>query len=214
MKNEKYTRECPKCKKSLVYGSSSAYLLATKKNALCRNCSSNERAASIRKCDMSPLLEETPEAYYWIGFLLSDGHFSNGRVVFHLKLIDSEHVIKFAKFINWTGTFIDRKELGIRVEPKHTEVVNELINKFDIKQAKTYNPPKTLLIHDAELLKCLVIGFIDGDGNITRQTRGRKDFMIRIKLHSSWFNILKEICQIIKYDDSHVIINKQGYAQV
>lgn len=206
---KKYNRICKICGKELTYGSYSAYWLAEKNNAVCRNCAAKSRAK--RKCDLSPLLEETPEAYYWVGFLLADGHFENGRVNFHLALKDSDQVKKFANFIKWSGNFYDRVELGIGFAAKHTEVVEELCKKFDIKQNKTYNPPKTILNHDKELLKYLLIGFIDGDGNIEKQYK-RKDCFIRIKIHASWENILKEFCEIIEYSSTHVKINKQGYA--
>lgn len=208
---KKYNRICKICGKKLTYGSYSAYWLAEKNNTVCRNCSAKSRAK--RKCDLSLLLEETPEAYYWVGFLLADGHFENGRVSFHLALKDSDQVKKFANFIKWSGKLQDRGELGIGVAAKHTEVVEELCKKFDIKQNKTYNPPKTILNHDKELLKYLFIGFIDGDGNIEKQYK-RNDSFIRIKVHKSWERILKEFCVIIEYDTKHVKINKQGYCEL
>lgn len=208
---EKYKRICRICGKELEYGSYSAYWLAEKNNAICINCASRARAK--RKCDLSKLLEETPEAYYWVGFLLADGHFENGRVKFHLALKDSDQVKKFANFIKWSGNFDDRGELGIGVAAKHTEVVEELCKKFDIKQNKTYNPPKTILNHDKELLKYLLIGFIDGDGNIETQ-RKRKDCFIRIKVHKSWDRILKEFCELVGYDTKHVRLNKQDYCEL
>lgn len=208
---KKYNRICKICGKELEYGSYSAYCLAEKNNAICRNCASRARAK--RKCDLSSLLEETPEAYYWVGFLLADGHFENGRVNFHLALKDSDQVKKFANFIKWTGNFDDRGELGMGVAAKHTEVVEELCKKFDIKQNKTYDPPKTILNHNKELLKYLLIGFIDGDGNIDNQHK-RKDCFIRIKVHKSWDGILKEFCELVGYDTKHVRFNKQGYCEL
>lgn len=208
---EKYKRICRICGKELEYGSYSAYWLAEKNNAVCRNCAS--RAKSKRKCDLSKLLEETPEAYYWIGFLLADGHFQDGRVHFHLALKDSEQVKNFANFIKWRGNFEDRGELGIGVAAKHTEVIEELCKKFDIKQNKTYNPPKTILNHNKELLKYLLIGFIDGDGNIENQYK-RKDCFIRIKVYKSWNKILKEFCELVGYDTKHVKLNKQDYCEL
>ena len=133
---EKYKRICKICGKELNYGSYSAYWLAEKNNATCKSCASRLRAN--RKCDLSPLLKETPEAYYWIGFLLADGHFQDGRIAFHLALRDKEQVIKFADFINWTGNFEDRGDLGIGVRAKHTDVVEQLCEKFDIRSTKTW----------------------------------------------------------------------------
>jgi ferredoxin-thioredoxin reductase catalytic subunit len=208
---KKYKRICRICGKELEYGSYSAYYLAEKNNAVCRNCATRKNAK--RKCDLSPLLEETPEAYYWIGFLLADGHFENGRIKFHLALRDAEQIRRFASFIKWTGNFENRGKLGIGVAAKHTEVVEMLCDKFDIKQDKTYDPPNTILNHDKELLKCLLIGFIDGDGNIENQYK-RKDCFIRIKVHKSWNEILKEFCELVDYDTKHVRLNNKGYCEL
>lgn len=206
-----YKRVCEMCGKELMYSSSSAYSLAKKHNALCRSCAT--RINAKRKCDITPLLDETPLAYYWVGFLLADGSIVDGRIKFHLKLEDFDQVKKFAEFIKWTGKYDDRGELGKGISAKHVEAVNKLTEKFGIKRLKTYNPPDTLLCHDKELLKFLIGGFIDGDGNISKQT-GRNDCFIRIKLHSSWENILKEFCRIIDYDESHVRINKNDYVEL
>lgn len=208
---KKYKRICRICGKELEYGSYSAYYLAEKCNAVCRNCATRKNAK--RKCDLSSLLEESPEAYYWIGFLLADGHFENGRIKFHLASKDSDQVKKFANFIKWTGNFDDRGELGIGVAAKHTEVVDELCKKFDITHNKTYIPPKTIMNHREDLLRYLIIGFIDGDGNIEKQYK-RNDCFIRIKTHNSWENILKEFCKIIGYEEKHVRHNKQGYSEL
>lgn len=208
---KKYKRICRICGKELEYGSYSAYYLAEKNNAVCRNCATRKNAK--RKCDLSSLLEETPEAYYWVGFLLADGHFENGRIKFHLALRDAEQIRKFASFIKWTGNFEDRGKLGIGVSAKHTEVVEILCDKFDIKQDKTYDPPNTILNHNKELLKCLLIGFIDGDGNIENQYK-RKDCFIRIKVHKSWNEILKEFCELVGYDTKHVRLNNKGYCEL
>lgn len=199
---KKYNRICKICGKKLEYGSYSAYWLAEKNNAVCRNCAAKSRAK--RKCDLSPLLEETPEAYYWVGFLLADGHFENGRVNFHLALKDSDQVKKFANFIKWSGNFYDRVELGIGFAAKHTEVVEELCKKFDIKQNKTYNPPKTILNHDKELLKYLLIGFIDGDGSINENS-------IKFRIHSSWLGVLNEFADLFD-EGKKATITKDGYA--
>ena len=207
---KEYKRVCKICGKTLVYGSYSSYWLAEKNNSNCKKCASKLRAK--RKCDLSPLLEETPEAYYWVGFILADGHLEDGRVSFHLGEKDIEQVKKFSRFIKWTGKFNNKGKLGIGFAAKHTEIVEKLCEKFDIKQNKTYNPPNTILKHNKKLLKCLFIGFIDGDGCISKQHK-RNDCFIRIKIHKSWEKILKEFCEIIEYDTNHVKINKEGYCE-
>ena len=206
----KYERICEKCGKKLIYSSYSAYWLAEKNASLCKSCSIKNVAK--RKCDASKLLDETPESYYWIGFLLADGNFRDGRINFTLSIRDKEQLIKFAKFINYQGK-IRETSIYATISSMHKEIVNKLCETFDIKENKTYNPPFTILNHNEKLLKYLFIGFIDGDGNIERQYK-RKDCFIRIKVHKSWEKILKEFCSIIGYDTKHVRVNKQKYCEL
>ena len=63
------------------------------------------------------------------------------------------------------------------------------------------------------MLKYLLIGFIDGDGNIHKNYK-RNDCTIRIKLHKSWLNILKEFCEIIGYKKDCAKVNNNGYASL
>ena len=207
---EIYKRTCKECGKELIYKSYPAFWLAEKNNALCRSCA--KKKVVKKKCDLSVLLEETPEAYYWIGFLIADGHFSNGRISFRLSNRDKEQIIKFAKFIKWTGKIKETKNY-VGVNPMDKDIVNKLCEKFDLKEKKTYYPPETILNHNRELVKYLFIGFIDGDGNISKQYK-RQDSFIRIKTHKSWEKILKEFCELINYDNAHVRINKDGYCEL
>lgn len=207
---KEYKRVCKECGKELLYNSYSSFWLAEKNDALCRCCA--RKKVARRKCDLSVLLEETPETYYWVGFLLADGHFDKGRINFTLAKKDKKQVIKFAKFIGWKGS-VKETEIYASVSPMHKDVVNKLCEKFDISGNKTYNPPRTILIHNKELLKYLLIGFIDGDGNIEKQYK-RKDCFIRIKTHLSWKNILEEFCKLLGYSINHVKVNKQGYCEL
>lgn len=201
----KETRKCPVCGKELFYSSYSSYHLAIKKNSLCRVCS-KEKQNFHRKCDLSPLLEETPEAYYWIGFLLSDGHFYDGRINFCLSLTDGEHVKKFGKFVKYTGKYRESEKFGVNLSAKHTKIVNELCEKFHIKSNKTYSPPDTIMNHNEKLLKYLFIGFVDGDGKISADG-------VTIKIHGSWFKILEEFSTL--FDEKiNPKITKDGYATI
>jgi hypothetical protein len=207
---EEYKRICEVCGKELFYKSYPAFWLAEKNNALCKSCAGKKK--NNKKCDLSVLLDESPESYYWVGFLMADGHFSNGRISFILSHKDKEQILKFAEFIKWKGKIRETSK-NVGICPMNKDIVNELCKKFDLNENKTYNPPKTILNNNEELIKYLIIGFIDGDGNISKQYK-RQDCLIRIKIHKSWEKILKEFCKVIHYNAERVKINKDGYCEL
>lgn len=138
--------------------------------------------------DISPLLEETCVAYYWIGFLLADGSFNKlDRLRFRIK--DSDHLKLFGKFINYKG----KEKEGVSCMD-HL-LVPKLVEKFKISHVKTYVPCSLDWIKDTDLLISLIVGFIDGDGCINSLKRG--DYQINIKCHSSWLNNLTFIGLIV-----------------
>lgn len=201
----KKTRICECCGKELTYGSYSAWHLAEKNHGLCRSCAGKKKAKRLN--NLSILLEDTPETYYWIGFLLADGHFDEKRIVVGLAEHDRGHLERFAKYISYEGTISTVKKgpySAVRLSAMDAEVVTKLREKFDIKSNKTYNPPKTLSWIPEDLFLCLLAGFIDGDGSINESC-------IRIKVHISWFNILLEFCKRLKLPEKNVFLNKEGY---
>lgn len=204
-----FKRICPNCGKELTYKSETSYKNAVKSNSVCRSCASKERQKDNHCADLTNLLSDTPEAFYWIGFLLADGSFYDNRLKLGLSPKDSEHLYKFAKFINYHGA-VNITSKSISIACKNNEVVDAIKKKFDIKDRKTYNPPETISRFREDLVYSLLAGFIDGDGNIQNQTR-RKDFFLRIKTHASWKHILKEFNRLIS-DKDFVKIDSRGYA--
>ena len=201
----KKTRICECCGKELTYGSYSAWHLAEKNHSICKSCASKKRTKKLN--NLSVLLEDTPESYYWIGFLLADGHFSEKRIVVGLGEHDKDHLEKFAKYINYGGKLrIVKREPhnGVYLAAMDTEVVEKLREKFDIKSNKTYNPPKTLSWVPEDLFLCLLAGIIDGDGSINESC-------IRIKVHLSWLNIFKEFCKRLDLPEKNVFVTKENY---
>lgn len=73
-------------------------------------------------------------------------------------------------------------------------------------------------IKDDNLFLSLVVGFIDGDGNIKKVTN-REDASLTIKCHSSWLNNLdlinNRICNMIGIKCNNIVkLNNQGYARL
>lgn len=143
---------------------------------------------NIQESDLSILLNETPETYYWIGFILADGHISEKyRLTFALAKKDKTSVEKFASFIKSPN--IRENKRCFSVSAQNQDVLPEVCKKFDIHHLKTYYPPRLDFISNPNLLLSLIIGYIDGDGCIKNLSK-RKDFAIALHVHSSWINIL------------------------
>tara|TARA_Y100000310_G_C20701199_1_gene830039 strand:- start:2608 stop:5805 length:3198 start_codon:yes stop_codon:yes gene_type:complete len=166
-----------------------------------------------RTTNIEKLLLEIPEAYYWMGFLLADGHFTNKKVILGLGIKDINHIKKFANFISANYT---KNKIKCFVRAANIDIVPLIKNKFKITNRKTYDPP-SLQCENKELLLSLIIGFIDGDGSIRKQS-GRNDAFITIKCHASWLSSLQfmsnTICDYCDLKPNIAKINKQGYAVV
>lgn len=206
---DKYVRICPNCGHEIEYKSYSAWHSANKKSSECRSCA--YRKSATRVADLSVLLEDTYESYYWMGFLLADGSFSDSRLKLTLKKSDKEQVHRFGEYIKYTGSY-GVSNTSESVSCKDSLIVPKIMNKFNILPAKTYNPPTGLEFINEDLLLCLIAGFIDGDGNIQRHSK-RDDFFLRIKLHSSWIGVLNTFSMVI-CKGSKAKINSSGYAEL
>jgi len=176
------------------------------------------------KSDLSVLLEDTPLAYYWMGFLTADGHFYEKRVKLHLAKKDRSHLQKYAKFVSCE---LAKRRLAVSIQDRI--VVPLLRTKYHLTSRKTYEPPISGWIFGnkeldealkANLYLAYMIGFIDGDGSITYQT-GRKDCSLRIKCHMSWWHFLQYFSDWISMrlgvnsNKVKTVMQKQGkYAQL
>ena len=90
----------------------------------------------MKKGNCSVLLEETVLTYYWIGFILADGHIHNSiRLKVALGLKDKEHLLKLKHFLK-VENHIDY--------PNHSEfsvmdsaILRKFCKKFKLEQNKT-----------------------------------------------------------------------------
>ncbi len=166
--------------------------------------------------DLSPLLKESHQAYYWIGFIFADGHLSkNGRLSI-TSSHDKEHLEEFANFIGCKVLKIKRtkslknkkgsSDFFYSVSLQHQDVSEKIREKFDISNTKTYNVPNLHWINEDWKFISFLIGFIDGDGSVCKTNR-----VIKIENHINWNKIhlyiqtyLKkfEIESKVKYDES------------
>jgi hypothetical protein len=137
-----------------------------------------------RMCDLTNLINESNEAYYWLGFLMADGHFSkNGQIQINLSEKDLQHLIKFSKFVKYRKV-LSKPNLYV----SDNRVTPLLCEKYGLVNNKTYNPPNIDNINGDKLFS-LIIGFIDGDGSISDKG------YLRIKVHSTWTNVIKKMME-------------------
>jgi len=167
-----------------------------------------------RVADLTVLLEEKAIAYYWIGFLMADGHFyKHGAIKLHLAKRDTCHVKKYGEFIRYIG-----KAKPNTINVMNPFVVREICNKFKVSNRKTLEPCDLSRIISDDLLFSLFIGFFDGDGTINK--RKQKVRSAAIKTHRSWLFNLKLFERFIykifpkkrKYDTNLARLNGCGYA--
>lgn len=173
-----------------------------------------------RKSDLSVLLQETNLKYYWLGFLLADGHYNNINKRIHLTLAkkDTSHVEKFAKFINCKNITYNKTNTCIAAQNK--DILPEFCLKYEISNNKTINAPKieNYGLSDDNFLS-LFIGFVDGDGNINNVYK-RLDCSLRIKCYKTWLENFKyfenKLYSIFPLSKKNNLakINNQGYAYI
>lgn len=163
-----------------------------------------KRAVQIES-DLSALLNNSPEAFYWIGFLMADGcvnHYQK-RIALSISKKDESHMFRFANFIKCTnicytsceskspsGNVYIKKMCSISAADKY--IIPQIIEKFNFKPKKTYNPPNLkYLNNNIDLCISFIIGFIDGDGTISSLKKNKNLCALAIRCHTSWLNNLQ-----------------------
>jgi len=144
-----------------------------------------------RKAHIEILLEETPITYYWIGFLMADGSFSDRRIYLGVAKKDLEHLKKFQQYVNSTNKIQEISSSDhYRIKLTNVLVVKSLKEKFSIKSNKTKVPCSIKHIKNEDLLFSLIIGFIDGDGCVYKN-KTCNSFSMSIVSDVSWHENIK-----------------------
>jgi hypothetical protein len=139
-----------------------------------------------KKSDLSVLLKNDPVSYYWIGFLLADGSFSDRRIHVGVAKKDLQHLKAFMKFVGSTNKIQKLKNSDhCRVKMTCVSVVSLLKKKFDISSRKTYEPCSLGFVKDKDLLFSLIVGYIDGDGSVSKNGK-YNSFRLHVVGHASW----------------------------
>lgn len=199
-------RKCPQCDLELKYTTKSNYNAAVKAKSLCKTCTIPKFE---NKGDLSVLLEENCLSYYWIGFLLADGHFSTENLIkCTLSSVDKNHIFELQKFLKIKNVQLEKNGKYIGIKTMDTQLVPKIKKKFNISNTKTFNPPNLDFIKNKDLFLSLVAGFIDGDGCIAVKNNS---FSLTVKCHSSWLENLDKFAKFINAT-TNAKINNAGYA--
>lgn len=142
---------------------------------------------TTRKADIEILLHDNPITYYWLGFLLADGCFTDRRIQLGVAKIDLDHLKNFALYVNSNNKIQKVSENHFRIKLTNVKVVKALKSKFNISNRKTYEPCNISNISNKDLFFSLIIGFIDGDGSVCC-VKNFKSFRISLVGHSSWID--------------------------
>lgn len=144
-------------------------------------------------------------AYYWLGFLLADGHFRYNKAIIPTIELSVELSNKDLEHLKKLLIFLGRDENSYTTRIRQTKVCSfiqthvsfrisdnnelvKLVKYFDIHTNKTITPPDITIYSQLTKIQkqCLLIGYIDGDGHI-RNKRGSCDG--KLECHASWLNI-------------------------
>lgn len=157
------------------------------------------------KHNASILLDETNETYYWLGFLMADGHFGDRNIQLKISKDELPHLLRFKEYIK-SHNHVGFVENACRLHVGDVKVVKELKKKFKISNKKTYEPCDITGINDDDLFLSFLTGFIDGDGSIW--TKGKYSQLF-VGCHCYWSDnllyLFKRLYKILDVSDDVII---------
>ncbi len=145
-----------------------------------------ERNIYESKCNntISKLIDfSNMESCYWIGFLLADGHINNKNIIeINLSSADEQHLKKLTDFLSLSNKIHTKNSIS-RLTICDVITISKLSKIFKWETNKTKKPP-TIPPLSYDQIFSLIIGFIDGDGSVSKDG-------IRIKCDISWKEIIE-----------------------
>jgi hypothetical protein len=123
-------------------------------------------------CDDAFFSQDTPESFYWAGFIAADGCIKKSRGNTQLKIeisvYDLVHLKKFVSAIKFTGKIENvkwRSTNGVVARITSKQIAQDL-ERFNIVPRKTliYTFPEWLINHP--MVNHFMRGYFDGDGSV------------------------------------------------
>ena len=134
---------------------------------------------------------------------MGDGGFNFKGKVIKLQLAEKD-LSQIEKFSIFTGKnylkastlCLGKKFTSYQVTLCEKEKFQTLVEGFDIKERKTYNPPgDTFFNSDIDFVSCF-IGLIDADGHIGKAKLAKNPF-IKIECHECWSDFYMKLIEKI-----------------
>jgi hypothetical protein len=124
-----------------------------------------------KRGDLRPFLDDSLEAWYWLGFFLADGHITKtGQFIVAVSSKDNDHLEKLAKFLKTEVKSPYENGAVSRITIMDKEVCNLISAKLGVAQRKSWSCPDLKCFLDLEYhkLAALFVGLFDGDGSVSR----------------------------------------------
>lgn len=151
-----------------------------------------------RKGDMTPLLSNTLESFYWLGFIASDGYISkDGHFMLSQGEKDKDRVYLLANYLNTkvyeflpTSGYSERTKT-YRVNILDSKIGKIIRNMFGLKdnQTKTKTSIKLDFIQNENQAISFLLGLVDGDGYINK--------IARIQCDKSWHKTFENLIKLL-----------------
>jgi len=160
------------------------------------------------------LLDDSLETYYWIGFIMSDGHISHERntLCIAIQKKDEQHLENFRQYVEANSRLTESRKGTVKISISNSKIMPLIIEKFNIHNRKTYNPPELSIYKKMsnDQFVAFFIGVIDGDGSISDSINGYCP-LLRISCHYSWLKTFEyfseRLSEIFEHEVNKPYIN-------
>lgn len=162
---------------------------------------------------------DTPESFYWAGFIAADGCIRDGSVFISLAIKDKEHLEKLKRTLNHDGAITIYDERPIRNSIVAKFYINSIktvddMKRFNIgpKKSLTYVLPEWIISHP--FVNHFVRGYNDGDGCIF-YSKDRAQMGVKIRGTKQCLEQIRKIFNVnCKTNDKLKIIFDSGIYQI
>ena len=133
---------------------------------------------------------------------MADGSFYNNKFEFGLKEDDVDVLRAFANYIEFKGDIKHRDSTkSNRIQFNNKPSIEKFMKEYGFNYDKTYNPCsfESFKNYSKEQITSLLIGIIDGDGNI-QENGSTYTNAITITAHKLWKDFYKELLMFLGID--------------